>query len=70
MLVASDKRRTGSRAAIEVFTSQPARAIYPRASLASVAVLVVFFPISRAAASSFAYSSLVAPAVAAVFAIA
>ena len=38
-----------------------------KTALASVAVLVVFFPISRAAASSFAYSSLVAPAVAAVF---
>nr|UVY43711.1 MAG: hypothetical protein [Bacteriophage sp.] len=68
--VASESRRTGSREAIEVSTSHPASAIYPSASEASVAVFVVFFPISSAAFSSFFICSSFAPAIADVFAIA
>ena len=68
--VASESRRTGSRLAIDVFTSHPARLIYPRASAHSSAVLLVAFPISRAACLKASYSSPVAPAMADVFAIA
>ena len=46
-------------------TFHPARAMYSRAAALSLAVLDVVLPISRAAASSMAYSSSVAPAVAA-----
>ena len=62
--VASDSRRTGSSPAMDRCVSQPARAMYPSASAASVAVLVVFAPISRAAASSALYCSSLAPAMA------
>ena len=68
--VASDNRNTGSRAVIESSTLHPASAIYPSASDASVAVLVVAFPISRAASSNRSKSVSDALAIAAVFAMA
>ena len=63
---ASDSRRTLGNAEIESFTDHPARAMYSRAAELSVAVFDVVLPHSIAAASSFLYSSSVAPAVAAV----
>ena len=62
-LVASERRRIGISPSVLFFTSQPARAIYPRASAASVAVFVVAAPAALAAASIWAYSSLLARAV-------
>ena len=64
--VASDSRRTLGNAEIESFTDHPASAMYSRAAELSVAVFDVVLPHSIAAASSFLYSSSVAPAVAAV----
>ena len=51
---ASDIFSTPGKAAMDVSTSHPARAMYSRAFALSVAVLDVVLPISIAAFSSFA----------------
>ena len=63
--VASESLRMEGSPAMDCSTFHPARAMYSRASALSLAVFDVVRPISMAAASRAAYSSSVAPAVAA-----
>ena len=60
-LPASDNRNTGCIASFIWSLSQPARAIYPNASAASLADFVVVFPISLATFVNSAISAAFAP---------